>query len=246
MSLFGNVKHSGLIGEFVNFKTVISSAFLLFRLTTAEEWQMLYSDLSKRPPDCRIEEEFNDCGNQGMATIYILTFIFLTNHILSNIFTAIILDNYKQAVAEDKYIFKEDNLKSFYKDWKRFDPMAIQFIPYEDLSTFLNELNTELRIAKPNQIALSFMELPVTAGNKVHCLDVLKGIMKVKFGTAEDTPLFKILCNQMQLKYEKMFPNLKGSRFVHTTMNLKRMDRAARIIQARVKQLRKSKSFISK
>ncbi|GFY37084.1 sodium channel protein 60E [Trichonephila inaurata madagascariensis] len=236
MSLFKHVKPTGLIDDFVNFRTLISSAFLLFRLTTAEEWQNIYSDLSIKPPDCVIEEEFNNCGNQAMATIYIFSYIFLTNHILTNIFIAIILDNYKQAMAEEKFIFKEDNLTNFYEKWKNFDPKATQFIPYENLPTFLNELNSQLRIAMPNQIALSFMDLPVTAANKVHCLDVLKGIMKVKFGNVEDTPLFRFVCSQMQLKYEKMFPNLKGSRFVHTTMNLKRMDRAARIIQTRVKE----------
>ncbi|GFR23368.1 sodium channel protein type 4 subunit alpha B [Trichonephila clavata] len=247
VSLFGHVKPTGLIDDFVNFRTLISSAFLLFRLTTAEEWQNIYSDLSIKPPNCVIEEEFNNCGNQAMATIYILSYIFLTNHILTNIFIAIILDNYKQAMAEEKFIFKEDNLTNFYEKWKKFDPKATQFIPFENLPTFLNELNSQLRIPMPNQIALSFMDLPITAANKVHCLDVLKGIMKVKFGNAEDTPLFRFVCSQMQLKYEKMFPNLKGSRFVHTTMNLKRMDRAARIIQKRVKEfISNTRSFESK
>lgn len=45
----------------------------------------------------------------------------------------------------------------------------------------------------------------------------------------------------MEEKYKRLFPELKGSRFIHTTLQLRRMDRAARIIQAKLKSLKESK-----
>ncbi|GBM70253.1 Sodium channel protein 60E [Araneus ventricosus] len=246
MSLFGHIKHHSLIDDFVNFETLINSAILLFRLSTAEDYDSVYKDLTTEYPFCDPDKIPKQCGNKVIATFYLLTYVFLTNHLITNIFIAVILDNYKEAIAEERFIFKEDNLISFYKDWKQYDPKATQFIAYEKLSTFLDGLNSELRVAKPNKVALAFMDLPITAGNKVHCLDVLKGIMRVKFGTVEDTEEFRKLCEKMQQKYENMFPELKGSRFVQTTMNLKRMDRAARIIQNRLKEYKAVKQMYSK
>ncbi|GIY68753.1 sodium channel protein 60E [Caerostris extrusa] len=246
MAIFGHIKYSNIIDQYVNFENLANSAFLLFRLSTAEEWSIVYEILSVEPPYCDDRTHPSDCGNKILATVYLMSYIFLTTHILTNIFVAVILDSYKESIAEENYVFKEDNLRSFYDDWKWYDPKATQFIAYEELSTFLDELNSELKVAKPNQIAVSFMDLPIAVGNKVHCLDVLKGIMKIKLGTVEDTEAFRILCNQMQVKYEKMFPELKGSRFIQTTMNMKRMDRAARIIQTRMKEYQFLKKSLSK
>ncbi|XP_055932065.1 sodium channel protein 1 brain-like [Argiope bruennichi] len=243
MSLFGHIKHHFFIDDFVNFETLINSAILLFRLSTAEDWDSVYRELTVEYPFCDPDKIPKECGNKVITSFYLLTYIFLTNHVITNIFVAVILDNYKEAIAEEKFVFKEDNLISFYKDWKQYDPTATQFIPYEKLSAFLDGLNTELRVAKPNQVALVFMDLPIALGNKVHCLDVLKGIMKVKFETVEDTEEFRKVSERMQLEYEKMFPELKGSRFVETTMNLKRMDRAARIIQNRLKEYKEIKEL---
>ncbi|CAL1286543.1 unnamed protein product [Larinioides sclopetarius] len=246
MWIFGHIKKHSVINNFVNFENLVNSAILLFRLSTAEDYDSIYKDLTLEYPFCDPKKIPKECGNKVIATFYLLTYVFLTNHLITNIFVAVILDNYKEAIAEESFIFKEDNLISFYKDWKQYDPKATQFITHEKLSTFLHGLNSELRIAKPNQVALAFMDLPITVGNKVHCLDVLKGIMRVKFGTVEDTEEFRKLREKMQQKYEKMFPELKGSRFVETTMNLKRMDRAARIIQNRLKEYKAVKQMYSK
>lgn len=69
----------------------------------------------------------------------------------------------------------------------------------------------------------------------------MEGILKVKLGDIEHDDVFDDLCNQMEEKYKKLFPELQGTRFVHTTLQLMRRDRAARLIQKNLRSLRKSK-----
>ncbi|CAL1286545.1 unnamed protein product [Larinioides sclopetarius] len=135
MWIFGHIKKHSVINNFVNFENLVNSAILLFRLSTAEDYDSIYKDLTLEYPFCDPKKIPKECGN--------------------------------------------------------------------------------------------------------------KGIMRVKFGTVEDTEEFRKLREKMQQKYEKMFPELKGSRFVETTMNLKRMDRAARIIQNRLKEYKAVKQMYS-
>ncbi|XP_035207488.1 sodium channel protein 1 brain-like isoform X2 [Stegodyphus dumicola] len=240
MSLFANVEYHGAIGPKINFETALNSMLLLFRLTTSEGWEDILQFISTEKMHCNPSLS-NNCELMTAATMFMMSFLFLTNIILVNIFIAVILDNYKEVVAETKSIINEDNLIGFYRIWKQFDPRATQFIPYENLSDFLNQLDKELRIPKPNDIAVSFMNLPIAQGNKVHCLSVLKGILKIKIGNIDDSATFQNLCNKIQGKYEKMFPELKGFRFIETTMQLKRRDHAARIIQMHLRKMRNAK-----
>lgn len=79
-----------------------------------------------------------------------------------------------KAVMQENDIINDDSLDDFYKIWKEFDPKATQFISYEQLSNFLDQLNKNMRIPKPNHIAIAYMNLPIVEGQKIHCLNVLK------------------------------------------------------------------------
>lgn len=85
-----------------------------------------------------------------------------------------ILENYIEAIMQENDIINDDNLNDFYKVWKEFDPKATQFISYEQLPDFLDQLNKEMRIPKPNNIPIAYMNLPLMEGRKIHCLNVLK------------------------------------------------------------------------
>ncbi|XP_015927284.1 sodium channel protein 1 brain isoform X4 [Parasteatoda tepidariorum] len=246
IALFGYVKHSGYLNTQSNFERIQNALLVLFRLTTSEGWEKVYEGLSIEPPQC-VYHIYTDhiwtsnCGNKVAAAIFLVSFIFWTNIILVNIFIAVILDNYKAAISEEQDIFKERNLILFNKTWRKYDPTGTQFIHIEKLPTFLDELTRDLRVAKPNGIAIAYMELPITTANQVHSLEVLQGILKVKSGRVEDTDVFVALRNQMHLRYERMFPELKGSRFIFTTMELKRRNYAAKILQMNFKKLQQSR-----
>lgn len=64
MVLFGELQHQTILNDFVNFETLINSAVLLFRLSTAEEWDVVYRELTYGEPFCDVNKVPNKCGNK--------------------------------------------------------------------------------------------------------------------------------------------------------------------------------------
>lgn len=82
-------------------------------------------------------------------------------------------------------------------DYFRYDPHATQFIHFSQVSDFLSSLDPPLGIPKPNTVALVSFNLPISSGNKIHCLDILHALVKHVLGHVEETDNFKQL--QVQL-----------------------------------------------
>lgn len=64
------------------------------------------------------------------------------------------------------------------------------------MSDFLASLDPPLGISKPNTVALVSFNLPISSGNKIHCLDILHALVKHVLGHVEETDNFK----QLQVK----------------------------------------------
>lgn len=75
----------------------------------------------------------------------------------------------------------------------RYDPHATQFIHFSQVSDFLSSLDPPLGIPKPNTVALVSFNLPISSGNKIHCLDILHALVKHVLGHVEETDNFKQL-----------------------------------------------------
>lgn len=73
----------------------------------------------------------------------------------------------------------------------RFDPLATQFIAFNQISDFIASLDPPLGISKPNIVALVSFNLPIARGNKIHCLDILHALVKHVLGHVEETDEFK-------------------------------------------------------
>ena len=71
----------------------------------------------------------------------------------------------------------------YYEKWQRLDPSGSQFIRYNQLSDFVDNLEPPLRIPKPNQLLLVAMDLPICEDDRVHCVDILDGLTKYFLGT---------------------------------------------------------------
>lgn len=61
------------------------------------------------------------------------------------------------------------------------------------MSDFLSSLDPPLGIPKPNTVALVSFNLPISSGNKIHCLDILHALVKHVLGHVEETDNFKQL-----------------------------------------------------
>jgi hypothetical protein len=115
--------------------------------------------------------------------------------------------------------------------WEKYDPHATQFIKYEQLSDFVGELDEPLGIPKPNEIALVSFDLNVYDGDRLHCVDVLRALVKRVIGKVEDTEQFKDLLSKMEATYNIAFPPRIISSVRTTTIFRKKEDVAAKTLQ---------------
>jgi hypothetical protein len=73
----------------------------------------------------------------------------------------------------------------YYEKWQRFDPSGSQFIQYDQLSDFIDDLEPPLRIPKPNHLILVRMNLPICEHDRMHCVDILDALTKYFLGTLD-------------------------------------------------------------
>jgi len=77
----------------------------------------------------------------------------------------------------------------YYERWQFLDPSGSQFIRYDQLSDFVDELEPPLRIPKPNHLLLVAMDLPICEDDRMHCVDILDGLTKHFLGTFDGSAL---------------------------------------------------------
>jgi voltage-gated sodium channel type IV alpha len=125
MNFFGNVMYNGNISQVANFETFADAFLLLFRLTTIITWDGVLTALCIQEPFC--DPNFDglpngNCGSPTTAYIYMFLYVFLMGYILINLYIAVILDNYAEAISEETSIFSEEDFKLYYDHWAKFDP----------------------------------------------------------------------------------------------------------------------------
>lgn len=125
----------------------------------------------------------------------------------------------------------EDDFDMFYSVWERYDPHATQFIKYDQLFDFIDELENPLRLPKPNEIKLVAFNLPIVEGERLHCLDVLIALVKNVLQDVEETNELKNLKRKMESKFMAVFPSRAQMKVVSTTMQKKKEEVAARALQ---------------
>lgn len=116
----------------------------------------------------------------------------------------------------------------FYEEWEKFDSKATQFIAYENLSDFVDNLDHPLRVPKPNKLSLIAMDLPMVIGDRLHCLDVLFALTKRVLGESDE---LEKLRSQMEEKFMELNPSKVSYEPITTTLRRKNDDISATIIQ---------------
>ena len=79
----------------------------------------------------------------------------------------------------------DDDYDMYYEKWQRVDPSGSQFIPYDQLSDFVDNLEPPLRIPKPNHLILVGVNLTICEGDRIHCVDILDCLTKYFLRTLE-------------------------------------------------------------
>lgn len=239
MNLFMHVKETGAFNAVVNFKTFGSSMCLLFRIATAAGWNGVLEATMVEPPLCdetprREWDGANDCGSKLLPIVFFVFYIALIVLIMINMYIAVILENFNQAMSQDEAGITEDDLEAFYSVWEQFDPKATQFIKYYKLPDFLDELDGPLRVPKPNYWFLEENEIPVKDRHKVHCLDIMASVIRRAIGEVEggESQDFLSVMNKVEERNRTAFPSrTKEATKITTAERLKIENAAARRIQ---------------
>lgn len=114
-------------------------------MTTGENWNGIMHDCMLNN-NCKVhvDDYAGGCGNIVVALPYFITFTFLGTFIILNLFIAVILDNFSEAVKNDSATLPKDNLQSFAEAWAEFDHNANRLISREHLFELLRRLEPPL------------------------------------------------------------------------------------------------------
>lgn len=113
-----------------------------------------------------------------VAIAYLLTYLVISFLIVINMYIAVILENYSQATEDVTEGLTDDDYDMYYEIWQQFDPNGTQYIKYNQLSDFLDVLESPLQIHKPNKYKIISMDIPICKGDLCFCVDVLDALTK--------------------------------------------------------------------
>ena len=240
---FGFVKKTGALNDVVNFETFIRSFVLLFRLMTSAGWNEVLDSLMIRTPDCDsgyLGLSNGNCGRPLFAQIYFVSFVIVTYIILVNMYIAIILENFNRIYKKAKVGITDDDLDMYYSKWALYDPKATEYINFEQLSDFVDELKPPLRVPKSGAGGVETMDISLRTGDKVHCLDLLHAL--VKHLVLKEFPKggsgYSVVMERLEERFMKAFPRRNLYTPVSTVKQKALENKAALVIQRAVKRFK--------
>ncbi|XP_021513138.1 sodium channel protein type 7 subunit alpha [Meriones unguiculatus] len=223
MYSFAYVKKEAGINDVSNFETFGSSMLCLFQVTIFSGWDgMLDAIFNSQWSDCDPDkinpgtQVRGDCGSPSVGIFYFVSYILISWLIIVNMYIVVIMEFLSIPSKKKARTLSEDDFKKFFQVWNRFDPDRTQYIDSSKLSDFAASLDPPLFMAKPNKGQLVAMDLPMAAGDRIHCLDILLAFTKRVMGKDErvEKMLSEIesgflLANPFKITYEPITTTLK-------------------------------------
>ncbi|XP_077385441.1 sodium channel protein type 4 subunit alpha B-like isoform X3 [Festucalex cinctus] len=236
MKNFAYVKKGAMLDDVFNFETFGKSIICLFTIMTTAGWDGLLFPVMRTPPDCDPDMEnpgtsvMGDCGRPAVGIVFFASYIIICFLVVTIMYIVVILENFNMATEESDDELSDSDFEMFCETWERFDPHASHFIHSSQLSDFCDDLKDPLRIAKPNQIKVIGMDLPLVAGDKIHCLDLLVALTAQARGISGDMENLKA---SMKKRFKARSPSkVMGSyQPISSTLRRKQEDVAAAVIQ---------------
>eukprot|EP00759_Apiculatamorpha_spiralis_P048850 PhF_6_TR44136/c0_g1_i1/m.67462 len=148
MQLFGLISSTNAIymNDYVNFHTFPQAFLLLVQVTTGDSWNGLMHDCMVQPPDCQPDYDpetdttYDTCGNPIVAPIFFITFLIIGSFVLTNLFIAIILDNFDVTMKIEKSKLTTQDLQKFVDRWSEYDENATLLLPTHKFPDLLAHL----------------------------------------------------------------------------------------------------------
>jgi hypothetical protein len=190
--------------RYSNFRTFENALQLLFRFTTVTDWNGVMHD-------CMVQEPFctgSGCGTPA-APLYFLPFVIMSSFVITNLFIAIILDNFETTMKLEKSALKMSDLQRFIDIWAIFDEEATLLMPTKRFTELLAELRPPLGIPRQyNRLDIirqtQHYRVP-EHGGYVHFVEVLiplaRCVMKVHWKDRQ--------IREHEMIWRMTFPNLQ-------------------------------------
>jgi hypothetical protein len=87
--LFSTIKYGDVMDEIVNFETFDKAFFLLFAISTGENWPIIMFDCSRTKEEGCIEGE--TCGNSTWSFLYFFMMVLICSYVMLNLFVLVII-----------------------------------------------------------------------------------------------------------------------------------------------------------
>ncbi|XP_076802540.1 LOW QUALITY PROTEIN: sodium channel protein type 4 subunit alpha B-like [Clavelina lepadiformis] len=187
MSQFGHVEKSGAINEILNFETFPSTMLLLFQMSTSAGWDgFMEPTLYVEEPDCSsgLDGSPRTCmSTTFLGYFYFISYLLLTFVIITNMYIAVILENFDVATKDHEKALTADDFEHFFDMWQRFDKKGRGKLSLEQLSDLLHVVDRPLRMKQPNKMHIANMRIPMCKGHKLFIVDVAAALIKNILGT---------------------------------------------------------------
>uniref|UniRef100_H2YKP5 Sodium channel protein n=1 Tax=Ciona savignyi TaxID=51511 RepID=H2YKP5_CIOSA len=187
MNQFAYVEKKGALNEILNFETFPNTFLLLFQMSTSAGWDgfmepTLYVDGNS---ECKLGRD----GQKGtcMSTsfvgyFYFVSYLLVTFVIITNMYIAIILENFDLATKDNEEALTADDFEHFFDMWQRYDKNGNGKLGVSELSELLHNIDRPLRIRKPNKHHIANMRIPMDSVGDIEILDVASALTKKIIG----------------------------------------------------------------
>lgn len=101
-------------------RTVPKAMFTLYTVSTLDNWGQVLGIAGVSEPRCNAS--VGDCGNPLLASLFFNLFIVSVTLIMLNLFMAVVLENFSDAVLLPQYLEeRQKDVEAFRRAWSRFD-----------------------------------------------------------------------------------------------------------------------------
>ena len=136
MQTFDGVKYGTVLSAHHNFDD-FPNAFYSLTVVVYGEWVVLLKDLEVESPKCTAGK---DCGNPA-AGVYLLSFIFLTTFVMTNLVVAVIMNSftwlYSMENTRGNNTVGVNDLRKFKEIWQTFDLQGTGSVAHKHLKTIV-------------------------------------------------------------------------------------------------------------
>ncbi|XP_077591567.1 sodium channel protein type 4 subunit alpha B-like isoform X2 [Stigmatopora nigra] len=238
MKNFAFVKNGAMLDDMFNFQTFSNSLLCMFAITTSAGWDGLLFPVMNVYPDCDPQAENagtsvrGDCGKPVLGVLFFASFVILSLLVTVNMYIVVLLEKFEMADEEATDELDQCDFEMFYETWESFDLQASHLIHSSQLSDFCDNLNEPLRIAKPNRVKITSMDLPLVAGDSVYCVDLLVALVIQARGISGELEKTDLKTSMEKKFLARTTGQVEGATEpISSTLRRKQEDVAAAVIQ---------------